>query len=141
MFYGNNRNQTRQMFFNAWQKHKDKLPREALDDIIIKIILMHQEYHPHLDQQNKLEDKDFTPEMGESNPFLHMGLHIAIHEQLSTNQPMGIQSVYEKLIEKYQDAHETEHKMMDCLAETLWEAQRNNAIPDINNYLEKIKRL
>lgn len=129
------------MYFNAWQKHQNNVPREPLEDMIINVILMHPEYHATLEQPGNTEDKDYSPDMGESNPFLHMGLHIAIHEQLSTNQPSGIKSAYQQLLMKLKDAHEVEHKMMECLAETLWEAQRDNATPDIMRYLEKIKSL
>ena len=141
MFFGQDRNQIRQMFFNAWQKHLDHLPREPLEDIMINIIVMHPEYHTALEQPAKTEDRDYTPEMGESNPFLHMGLHIAIHEQLGSGQPAGINALHQQLLTKYQDAHEVEHRMMECLAEILWQAQRDNAMPDIEAYLEKLKRL
>ncbi|WP_204318325.1 DUF1841 family protein [Serratia marcescens] len=42
-------------------------------------------------------------ELGETNPFLHMGLHLAVREQVATDRPQGIRTVYTKLIEKYQD--------------------------------------
>jgi hypothetical protein len=141
VLFGQDRNQIRQLFFNAWQKHINHQPREPLEDVIISVILMHPEYHAALEQPERTEDKDFTPEMGESNPFLHMGLHIAIHEQLGTGQPAGIKEIHQRLLSKYQDEHEVEHRMMECLAETLWQAQRDNAMPDIKEYLEKLKRL
>ena len=141
MFFGQDRNQIRQMFFTAWHKHLNHLPREPLEDVLIRVILMHPEYHATLAQPDKTEDKDYTPEMGESNPFLHMGLHIAIHEQLGTGQPPGITAIHQQLLTKYKDAHEVEHLMMECLAQTLWQAQRDNAMPDIENYLEQLKHL
>lgn len=139
MFYSNNRREIRQMYFDAWQKHQQNLPREPLEDVIINVILMHPEYHAALEQQDNTTDKDYLPEMGDSNPFLHMGLHIAIHEQLSTDQPAGIKNAYQQLLMKLQDAHDVEHQMMECLAETLWEAQRDKAVPDIQRYLQKLK--
>ena len=106
MFFGQDRNQIRQMYFNAWQKHLNQLPREPLDDVIINVILMHPEYHSAIEQPAKTEDKDYVPELGESNPFLHMGLHIAIHEQLSTGQPAGINLIHQQMLLKYQNAHD-----------------------------------
>lgn len=141
MFYSQDRNEIRKMYFNAWHKHQQNLPREPLEDVIINVILMHPEYHAALEKQDDTQDRDYTPEMGESNPFLHMGLHIAIHEQLSTNQPAGIKSAYQHLLMKLQDAHEVEHKMMECLAETLYEAQRDNTIPDIQSYFYRLKNI
>lgn len=141
MFFGQDRSQIRQMYFDAWQKYLKRLPREPLEDVIINVILMHPEYHSAIEQPDKTEDRDYTPELGESNPFLHMGLHIAIHEQLSTGQPAGINRIHQQMLMKYHDAHDVEHHMMECLAEILWQAQRDNKIPDIENYLEKLKRL
>lgn len=141
MLYGQDRNQIRQMYFNAWQKHKNKLAVEPLEQVIINVILLHPEYQPQLEKEDATGDRDYLPEMGESNPFLHMGLHIAIHEQLSTNQPAGITAAHQQLMARLQDAHEVEHKMMECLAETLWEGQRNNAEPNINQYLSRVKKL
>lgn len=141
MLFAQDRNQIRQMFFSAWQKHRDQLPREPLEDVIINVILMHPEYHASLEQRENTEDKDYTPEMGESNPFLHMGLHIAIHEQLATGQPPGITALHQQLLRKYPDRHEVEHHMMECLAEIVWQAQRDKVMPDTEQYLEKLKRL
>jgi len=141
MFFGQDRNQIRQMYFDAWQKHLKQLPREPLEEVIINVILMHPEYHSAIEQPDKTEDRDYTPELGESNPFLHMGLHIAIHEQLSTGQPAGINQIHQQMLMKYQDVHDVEHRMMECLAEILWQSQRDNKIPDIGNYLEKLRRL
>ena len=86
-------------------------------------------------------DNDYTPEMGQTNPFLHMGMHIALYEQLSTNRPAGIKDVYEKLQRKTEDIHETEHRMMECLGEAMWQAQRNNTMPDDASYLLCLKKL
>jgi len=140
MFFGQDRNQIRQMYFNAWQKHLKQLPREPLEDVIINVILMHPEYHASIEQPDKSEDKDYTRRW-RNQSFLHMGLHIAIHEQLGTGQPPGINALHQQLLVKYQDTHEVEHHMMECLAEVLWQAQRDNSMPDIEEYLEKLKQL
>jgi hypothetical protein len=48
-------------------------------------------------------------------------------EQLSINQPLGIQEYYQKILNKVKDPHEAEHKMMDCIAEMIFSSQKNNA--------------
>ena len=84
--------------------------------------------------------RDYTPEMGQTNPFLHMGMHIAIREQLGGDRPAGILAVHQRLCRRL-DSHAAEHLMMECLGETLWEAQRGGGEPDERVYLERLRRL
>ena len=74
--------------------------------------------------------------MGNTNPFLHMSMHIAIKEQLSIDQPSGIKERFNRLQKKNKDEHKTMHQIMECLAEMLWQAQRNQSAPDASIYLE-----
>ena len=136
-----NREQSRQMFFNAWNKHKNQQVLEPIESMIVDVIQLHPEYHTFIEKPETTQDKDYFPETGETNPFLHMGLHIAIKEQLSINQPFGIKDQYNKLLTKHQDPHIVEHKIMECLAQMIWEAQRNNAFPDNQAYLSCLKSL
>ena len=112
--FAQDRTELRQMFVTAWQKHVDKQLMEPLEAVIAKIIELHPEYHSLLENQAAL-DKDYTPEMGETNPFLHMAMHISIQEQLSTQRPSGIEQIYQSMLGKIKDPHETEHLMMECL--------------------------
>ena len=127
--FGQDRTELRQMFFSAWQKHQNKQLMEPLEAVIAKIIEFHPEYHALLENENTL-DRDYTPEMGQTNPFLHMAMHISIQEQLSTKRPFGIEQLYQSILSKNKDAHETEHLMMECLGKILWEAQSQNRMPD-----------
>ncbi len=141
MLFGQDRNQLRQFFFDVWRKTQDNTPLEPLEEMVAGVIRQHPEYHALLtDAQAELE-RDYTPELGQTNPFLHMGMHIAIHEQLSTQRPVGILELYQQLVAKLQDPHAVEHHMMECLGTALWEAQRSGQAPDDNAYLECIKRL
>ena len=135
------REQSRQMFFNAWKKHSSKQVLEPMESLIVDVILLHPEYHALLEKPEASQDKDYFPEMGETNPFLHMGLHIAIKEQISIDQPFGINEHYQRLLAKHQDPHMVEHQIMECLAQMIWEAQRSHSMPDNNAYLECIKKL
>jgi hypothetical protein len=134
-----NRDQMRQYFLTVWKKHQTQQALEPLEEIILDVILAHPEYHHSL-HENFL-DKNYLPELGETNPFLHLGLHIALYEQLSTNRPQGICSAYMELRPLYPDPHQLEHDIIDCLAESLWKAQRNNTAPDEQAYLRKVKAL
>jgi hypothetical protein len=137
--HGESRSDTRQAFFDVWAKMQDGRPMTALESIIADVIRMHPEYHALLGQGIEVLDKDWMPEGGETNPFLHMGMHIAIREQLSIDRPPGIKVAYENLLAKTRDVMQAEHLMLECLGETLWQAQRDNRMPDEQLYLRLIK--
>lgn len=139
MIFGQDRNELRKMYADAWKKHCDKTPLTPLDAQIAAVVEWHPEYHD--DVTGDALDKDYSPDGGKTNPFLHMGLHLGIREQVATNRPPGISEVFAALTAKTGDAHDAEHQMIDCLAETLWEAQSQNSPPDEKKYLERLHRL
>ncbi len=138
MIFGQDRNELRKMYADAWEKHSAQQPVSPLETQIAQVIAEHPEYHATFTGDL---DQDFSVEGAETNPFLHMGLHLGIREQVATNRPSGISAVFEQLANKRGDAHEAEHRMIDCLAETLWEAQRDQRPPDELHYLESLRKL
>ena len=139
--FSQDRSELRKLFFSAWHKTRTSQTMEPLEQVISAIIGQHPEYHALLEDEEAALDKDYTPEQGQTNPFLHMAMHIAIHEQLSTQRPDGIVLIYQKLIEKYGDQHETEHQMMECLGQMIWQAQRDNTQPSESAYVACLKKL
>tara|TARA_B100001750_G_C15506442_1_gene600689 strand:+ start:2150 stop:2569 length:420 start_codon:yes stop_codon:yes gene_type:complete len=139
MIFGQDRAELRQMYVDAWKKSSMNIALSSLEAQIAKVIEDHPEYHDMLTADTI--DKDFVPEGGQTNPFLHMGLHLAIRDQISTNRPSGIAVAFKKLLTRTGDAHKAEHLALECLAETLWEAQRNKTAPDEASYLLKILNL
>jgi hypothetical protein len=139
MIFGQDRNELRRMYVETWRKAESDEPLSPLEGQIAQVIRDHPEYQS-LMREAALEAA-YTPEGGQTNPFLHMGLHLAIREQIATKRPKGIETIFNSLLRKYQDLHEVEHRMIECLAETLWEAQRNSGMPDENAYLERLKAL
>ncbi len=127
------------MYVDAWQKSVKSEVLSPLEAQIAAVIQEHPEYQAILEKAP--QDTEFTPEGGQTNPFLHMGLHLAIREQVATNRPAGIATVHRNLSQKSGDAHNAEHQMIDCLAETLWEAQNANSAPDEQKYLERLHSL
>jgi len=138
MIFGQDRNELRRMYADAWRKHLDKALLSPLETQIVQVLSEHPEYH---DAVTGDLNKDYTVEGGKTNPFLHMGLHLGIREQVATDRPGGIAALFNNLKTKSGDAHEAEHAMIDCLAETLWEAQSQNLPPDEAQYLERLRRL
>jgi hypothetical protein len=138
VIFGQDRNELRRMYADAWRKYSEKLPLSPLESQIATVIADHPEYEAAVTGDL---DKDFTVEGEQTNPFLHMGLHLGIREQVATNRPAGIKAVFEQLAARLGDAHNAEHQMIDCLAETLWEAQRSQRPPDELQYLESLRKL
>lgn len=140
MFANASRDELRRHYLAAWRRRREGLPLTPLDAEIAAVIELHPEYQALLEDPGAA-DLDFTVEQGRTNPFLHLGLHLGIREQLATRRPAGIEQVHARLAQKFGDAHEAEHHMIEALAETLWEAQRAGRAPDEAAYLEKLRRL
>ncbi len=134
------RDQARQFFFDAWLKYKQKQPLTDLEAIAMQVVEMHPEYHAVLDAPERYLQQAYFPEMGETNPFLHMSLHLSVLEQIGINQPPGIVQAYQKLQQKHEDSHQAQHDLMDCLAETVWQAQRDGQQPDTETYLNCMQK-
>jgi hypothetical protein len=139
MIFGQDRQELRQMYVDAWRKSEAGEVVSPLEAQIAQVVSDHPEYQEMLTPE-ALEES-FTPEGGKTNPFLHMGLHLAIRDQVATNRPPGIAAVFKDLAAKTGDPHVAEHKMLDCLAQTLWEAQGANAAPDEQKYIERLRGL
>ncbi|MCW9023843.1 MAG: DUF1841 family protein [Gammaproteobacteria bacterium] len=130
----------RQVFFDAWQRAKNKQLLEPLQALIVGIIEQHPEYHAIFENADSTLDKDFNPDMGETNPFLHLSMHLAIQEQIGSQRPHNIAELYQQLSTKCGDAHQAQHKIMECLSEMIWQAQKNQTEFDENIYLSCIQK-
>ncbi len=128
------REQVRDMFFEAWRKYRAGEPLAGgMESRVVDIVLLHPEYHEALSSPARFREKDYTDE---SNPFLHMSLHLALEEQLSIGQPPGIAAAFQRLLLNKKDRHAALHEAIECLAETMWRAQRDGVPPDAAFYLQ-----
>jgi hypothetical protein len=134
------RDEARRFFFETWAKYRRSEPLSPLERITLDVLLAHPEYHPLLDAPERNRDRDFGPEGGQLNPFLHLSLHLAVEEQLSIDQPAGIRGSYEALVTRRGSEHDAKHGVLECLGETIWEAQRAGSAPDEDAYLACVKR-
>lgn len=135
------RGRMRRYFIDAWHKARTGAALEPLERQIVEVIREHPEHHALLEDHESAVEREFLPDAGEGNPFLHLALHIAILEQVGTDRPAGIRTVYQRLAGAMGDAHEAEHRIMECLAQGVWEAQRTGQPPDEGAYLECLDRL
>lgn len=141
MFYGETVQDTRQLFFSSWRKYRQNEVLYPLEQQIVDVILMHPEYHHILESSNGPKDQAYFPELGQTNPFMHMGFHLAIRDQIAMDRPAGITAIYQQLITKYADVATVEHLLMEHLAECLWQAQRTQSMPDEEKYLQACQQL
>ncbi len=141
MFFTQDRRSLRRYFFQVWIKAQTDVPLEPLEQLITQVIRQHPEYHSLLARDpDTLLDRDFTPDDGQLNPFLHLALHLAIYEQVGADRPSGIRAVYYALANQQGDAHAAEHLMLEALGEALWTAQRNGVPPDETAYLNALQQ-
>jgi hypothetical protein len=138
--YNPSRDQVRQFFCDTWGKYRQNLPLEGLETKALDVILLHPEYHGLLADRGGAVERDYTPDTGEANPFLHLSLHLAVEEQLSIDQPPGISTEFSRLLNARGERHEALHEVLDCLGETVWRSQRDAAPPDADAYLECIRK-
>ncbi len=135
------RDQARQFFFAAWAKYRRGGILTALEDKAVAILLEHPEYHAIFEDPEANLDRDWGPESGQMNPFLHVGLHLAVAEQLAIDQPSGIRDLHERLLARHGgDDHRARHDILEALAETIWQAQKSQQPLDGELYLRLIEQ-
>jgi hypothetical protein len=137
--YNPSREQVRQFFCESWRKYRERQILEGAEATAADLITEHPEYHALLENPQAAVEQEFTPEGGQTNPFLHLSLHLAIAEQISIDQPRGIKAAYFALRQKM-EVHDVEHAIMECLGETIWRSQRDKAPMDGEAYLECVLR-
>lgn len=143
--FGSNRDQYRKTFVQAWAKHQAGAmaaePLTALELQLAQVCALHPEYHHLLVSEEAALGAGANPESADSQAFFHLGLHVALHEQLGTDRPKGIRLAYKDAVARFADEHQAQHRLMDCLANSLWAAQSQQRPPDERAYLECVKAL
>jgi hypothetical protein len=134
------RDQVREFFFGVWSKSRAGDALTPLESMALALVMQHPEYHAVLGDPERYRDREWRPESGETNPFLHLSMHLAIEEQLSIDQPPGIVLAVRQLAAKHDSGHDARHVVMECLAEVVWQAQRNGVPFDNGDYLRCLTR-
>jgi hypothetical protein len=109
------RDEARRFLANAWAKYRAGAPLEGLEQVAAGIIALHPEYHAVLEDPDRHLDRDYRPETGAVNPFLHLSLHLAVAEQLAIDQPPGIRAQFERIAVAKGDEHAALHAVLECL--------------------------
>ena len=134
------RDEARRFIVGAWRKFRAGEPLSELEQTVASLVAMHPEYHAMIDDGEKHLEREWSPEGGAQNPFLHLSLHLAVAEQLAIDQPPGIRAEFERLRHSSGDDHDALHAVLECLGETMWQAQRLGTGPDATVYLECLRR-
>ena len=130
----------RRFFCSAYAKQRGGLPLDPMEDIVARWIAEHPEYHAELADEAAALAALYTVEEGRSNPFLHLSMHLTIHEQCAIDQPTGIRQAVQLLAARRNSLHEAHHEVMDCLGEMIWTSQRSGLPPDGSVYIEAVRR-
>ena len=135
MFFNPSRNEARNFLVESWRKRRANEILTPLEDLAAQLIEKHPEYFPIFEEPERFLHREYLPEQGEPNPFLHLMMHLAIEEQISIEQPQGIRAHFVRLTRQFGSEHDAQHRMMECLSEMIWQAQRNRTAPDASVYL------
>ncbi len=133
------KDEVRRFFCETWRKTQANEVLTPLEAIARDWMLLHPEYHDELSDPDAAQAADYDIAKGQSNPFLHLAMHLSITEQVSIDQPPGIRGAYQLLAAKLGE-HEAQHQVMECLGEMLWTSQRNGTPPDGVAYIECVQR-
>jgi len=137
--FGGDRSELRAFYSDAWRKQSLGEPLEQLERMVCDVIEMHPEFVSVV-KDASARTRDFL----EGNPYLHMGLHVALHEQLAGDRPAGVRRLYQRITRRFTDRHSAEHAMMACLQETMLDAQARGGALDSGAekiYLRRLESL
>jgi hypothetical protein len=134
VFFNPSRDEARLFLFESWRKRRVGELLTPLEDLAAQLIAKHPEYFAVLENPQQYQEKDYSPEQGATNPFLHLMMHLTIEEQISIDQPPGIRAQFVRMTQKLESEHDAQHRMMECLSEMIWQAQRNRTQPDATVY-------
>ena len=140
MFDSANRDELRKAYSDAWRKHLSGSPLTPLEAMIADVIGAHPEYQTIVADADSARSFEPSRAGAGANPFLHMGLHLAVREQIGLDRPPGVRELHGRLAARLGDSHRAEHVLVDALGETLAAAQRSGRPPDEAHYLEIARR-
>jgi Domain of unknown function (DUF1841) len=130
----------RRFFCATYAKQRESRPLDPMEDIAARWITEHPEYHADLADEAAAQAAQFTVEEGKTNPFLHLSMHLTIHEQTSIDQPTGIRQAVQLLAAKRNSLHAAHHEVMECLGDMIWASQRSGLPPDGQAYIDAVRR-
>ena len=74
------RDEARRFLIDTWAKYRAGQPLSPLEQTMAGLIALHPEYHALFEAPERHVERDYAPEDGAVNPFLHLSLHLAVAE-------------------------------------------------------------
>lgn len=130
----------RRFFCAVNEKSLRNAPMEAIETLASQWIAEHPAYHAEFANVEAALAKVYTNTQGQSNPFLHLSMHLSISEQCSIDQPRGIRQAVELLTHRRNSLHDAHHETMECLGRMLEESQSAGRAPDGDAYIACVQR-
>ncbi len=130
----------RRFFCETFRKFHAKEILTPLEAIASDWINQHSEYDEVLSDLDTALHANYSIDQGNSNPFLHLSMHLSIAEQIAVDQPRGVRQAFDVLSTKLNSQHEAHHEMMECLGTMIWNSQRNGLPPDGEAYIEALRK-
>jgi len=128
----------RRFFCEAYRKRLAGEILSPMDAIAADWIAEHPEYDSALADAEEAVNRDYSVEGGQTNPFLHLSMHLSIAEQVQVDQPRGIRDAFNALSARL-GAHDAHHQIMECLGQMIWASQRAGTPPDTEAYIECVR--
>jgi hypothetical protein len=130
----------RHFFCSVYARARSGAPMQAIETLASQWIDEHPEYHADLRDEAAALERMYEVKDGQTNPFLHLSMHLSISEQCSIDQPRGIRQAVELLTARRDSLHEAHHQAMECLGQMVWESQRAGRPPDGAAYIDCVQR-
>lgn len=130
----------RRFFCAVYAKARTGQPMQPIETLASLWIDEHPEHHAALSDVDAALRGMGQAEDGQTNPFLHLSMHLSISEQCSIDQPRGIRQAVELLTHRRDSLHDAHHEVMECLGQMLWESQRAGRPPDGQSYVANVQR-
>jgi Domain of unknown function (DUF1841) len=138
--YAPSQRDVRIFFCDTWRKQREGLPLTPMEALAADWISQHPEYHDALADADAAVAADYKVDNGQTNPFLHLSMHLTVTEQVSINQPTGVAQAVRLLAARRGSLHEAHHEVMECLGEMIWASQRSGLPPNGHAYLDCVQR-
>lgn len=123
-------NEYRVFFLQAWKKHLQGSKLSDLESQVRDVLLLYPQYISELNQ-----DKTYPLE---DNPYIQMGLHLTVWDQVRTNRPEGIRPWFlEACVANSQK--EVEQLMLMVLRQTVYVSYQAGNLPCEQKYLNILK--
>jgi Domain of unknown function (DUF1841) len=131
--------EVRQFWLDAFAKlTQNRTANSPHEQLAMDILAQHREFHERLKTGSDPLNRSYSA--GEINPYLHLSMHLAVQEQISSDQPAGLRRLFTELQAATGSAMQAQHHVMQSLEKTMALAQQTQTAPDALAYLVDVSR-